>query len=82
MNRKPLSYRIPKTGTPFGPEVKSRSAVYDVATECAKQGIEAYKNGISVEACPYPSGSINERAWVEAWEILREKTERIGPMVI
>lgn len=78
---KRLSYRT-KLGTRFGPAVNQRGAIYDVATACAKEGIEAYKQGVPVESCPYPSGSINERAWVEAWEILREKTERIGPMVI
>lgn len=79
--KKRLAYTT-KIGTRFGPEVKPRSAIYDVATECAKEGIEAYKASVPVESCPYPSGSINERAWVEAWEIMREKTERIGPMVI
>lgn len=78
--KRTLAFQTQRRGTQFGPKPEQRAQMYDVAAECAQEGAKAYVAGI--EDCPYPTGSVNERAWWEAWEMAKQRAERIGPITI
>jgi hypothetical protein len=71
-----LQYRTTRRGTRFGPRLQEHATIYDVAAASAQAGIDAFKKGVT--ECPYPTGSINEKAWWEAWEAAQEFAERYG----
>lgn len=72
-----------KRGTPFGPNIgPKRSVLHEVAEECGKEGKQAFLDGVPLEACRWPGGTMNERAWCRGWLAMEAKVQKIGPMVI
>jgi len=79
MSQKRLAFRTNR-GTQFGPKPSARAQMYDVAAVCAREGAQAFVEGVHDN--PYPTGSVNERAWREAYELAKERAERSGTIIL